>query len=128
MWKILVIDDDFGTRMLLREFLKDFANCVGMAHGAEGIEAYKLSVNENKSFDAILLDINMPQVGGMSVLKKIRAWEASKGIELGEGVPIIMVTGKKESVVDAFKFGCDDYIVKPINKADLIHKLSNVMD
>ena len=121
MWRILVVDDDFISRKLISEILKEKANCDVAVNGNEAIEAYNLSLKDNTPYDLILLDISMPEVDGIKVLKTIREMETQKGVTLGDGIPIIMVTAYEKPFVESFKEGCDDYILKPI-KADVIIK------
>ena len=123
MWRILVVDDNFINRKLLLEILRDKANCDIAAGGQEAIEAYDLSLQEDNPYDAILLDISMPEVSGLDVLRDIRGKEAGRGIELGRGVPIIMVTAFKEPFMESFNLGCDDYLLKPVDVAKLLEKL-----
>jgi len=123
MWKILVVDDDFVSRKLMLEILKDKAKCDVAATGREAIEAYNVSIRENDIYDLILLDISMPDIEGLEVLKKIRENEERAGILLGEGIPIIMVTAHEEPYITAFNRGCDDYMLKPINASVLLGKI-----
>ncbi len=123
LWKVLIVDDDFLNRKLILDILKNHAQCDVAVNGYEAIEAYNLSIRENKYYDVILLDIAMPDLDGIAVLHKIRENEARSGIKLGEGVPIIMTTAYVDPVVDAFNKGCDDYIVTPIDPEGLINKI-----
>jgi two-component system, chemotaxis family, chemotaxis protein CheY len=123
MWKILIADDDFYNRKLLVEILKGKADCDIAANGKETIEAYDLSVSEKKPYDLLLLDIGMPDIDGIQVLRKIRESEHLAGVNLGDGIPVLMVTGYKEPAIEAFNGGCDDYIIKPIDAKILIEKV-----
>lgn len=123
MWRILVVDDDFVSRKLIVEMLKGKAECDVAASGMEAIEAYNVSVREDHLYDLILLDISMPDIEGIEVLRRIRENEEKAGIMLGEGIPIIMVTAHEAPVMRAFNRGCDDYMIKPINAKTLIGKI-----
>ena len=124
MWKILIVDDNAENRELMAEILRDKAQCDSVPGGKEAIEAYTKSL-EGKPYDLILLDIEMPEIDGLSILRKIRESERERGIEAGagEGVPIIMVTVHKRPFLDAFYQGCTDYILKPVNPLKLIEKI-----
>jgi len=128
MWRVLVVDDEEANRRLLIEILKDRAECKTATNGQEALEVYDRAVKENSRFDIILLDIAMPGMDGMEVLKKIRGAEADAGIKLGEGIPIIMVTAYKTPFLEAFDAGCDDYIIKPINPKTLIAKIEEKVE
>jgi two-component system chemotaxis response regulator CheY len=123
MWRILVVDDNFVNRKLIIEVLKGQAECDIAATGKEAIEAYDLSIENDEPYDLILLDISMPEMDGMAVLEYIRKNELSSGIDLGEGIPIIMVTAYQEPFEAASQKGCDDYILKPIQPETLVSKI-----
>ncbi len=122
MWKILIVDDNLENRELLAEILRDRANCCMVSGGQEAIEEYNKSLKD-EPYDLILLDIEMPDIDGLEILRKIRQNEQDAGIDLGDGIPIIMVTAHKKPFLDAFYQGCTDYIVKPINPDKLISKI-----
>lgn len=122
MWKILVVDDNKENRELLVEILRDSAQCTAVDNGKDAIEAYNQSL-KNQPFDIMLLDIVMPEIDGLEILRKIRDIEKSVGIALGDGIPIIMVTAHKKPFLSAFYQGCTDYILKPIDADKLIQKI-----
>lgn len=123
MRKILVVDDTEMNSELLVETLCEVAHCDVRANGTGALEAFNQAVAAKAPYDLILLDIAMPDMTGIEVLKVIRADEKARGIKLGSGVPIIMVTAYKEPFMDAFNGGCDDYILKPIDVDKLIAKI-----
>ena len=125
MWNILVVDDDFLNRKLILGILQKHAHCDVAAGGKEAIEAFKASFSGEKPYDVILLDVAMPDVDGIEVLKQIRAFEESKGVLLGHGIPIIMVTAHKTTFMSSFNEGCDDFMLKPIDGAALIKKIAS---
>ncbi|MFT7460267.1 MAG: diguanylate cyclase (GGDEF)-like protein/PAS domain S-box-containing protein [Planctomycetota bacterium] len=104
--RILVVDDEVTIRMILRQFLENFDFTVTDANS--GMEAIRLL--DNGQFDLILLDVLMPDMSGLDVLKTVRQkYSISK-------LPIIMVTVNEESadMVKALSLGANDYVVKPI--------------
>lgn len=125
MRRILVVDDDFVSRKLMVEMLKTSAECDTAANGTEAIEAYNYSIRNNAPYDLIILDISMPGMNGIEVLKKIRENEEKARVMVGEGIPIVVVTAYHETFLDAFNKGCDDYMLKPIKKDDLIAKIDS---
>ncbi len=122
MWRILIVDDNLENRELLSEILRNNAYCFQAANGEEAIKKYNDSLKD-EPYDLILLDIVMPDVDGLQALRTIRQNERKQGIELGDGVPIIMVTAHKKPFLDAFYQGCTDYIMKPIEPVKLINKI-----
>ena len=123
MWRVLVVDDDFLNRKLILDILKGKAECDVAANGQEALTAYAHSLKKKEPYQVVLLDVSMPEVDGMEVLKSIRADEAKRGIRLGTGIPVIMVTGHKEFFMNSFSTGCDDYILKPFSPAALLGKV-----
>jgi len=105
--QLLVVDDSASTRELLSRYF-----------GARGFEvaqadcgATALSMIKQQRFNAVLLDISMPEIDGIEVLKRIR--ESHTRADL----PVIVVSGKTASldVRLALDLGANDYIIKPID-------------
>jgi two-component system, chemotaxis family, chemotaxis protein CheY len=123
MWRILVVDDNFTNRKLLLDILEGVAKCDIAVNGREAIDAFNHSLQTDDPYDLILLDIAMPEINGLEVLQIVRESEKKVGIQLGDGIPIIMVTAYKQPFIEAFDRGCDDYIIKPIDPDELIKKI-----
>ena len=101
--RVLVIDDQSLMRESLRETLTRAGYDVEAASdGAEGIERFS-----RDTFAAVVTDLRMPQVNGMTVLSRIQ--------EVGPETPVIVITGHGtvETAVEAMKNGAFDYITKP---------------
>jgi DNA-binding NtrC family response regulator len=105
---ILVIEDDYLARQAETVFLEDCGYAVSTAkNGAE------VQLLEGESFDMVLLDLGLPDIEGLELLRSIRArWPQS---------PVIVVTGSDDAqtAVKALKLGAADYLVKPVD----IHEL-----
>src|SRR5882724_11181000 len=112
---ILVVDDNALNRELLLEELSHRAFDVTTAAG--GREA--LTLLKLHSYDVVLLDIMMPGVDGLAVLREIRKTKA-----LAE-LPVIMTTARdtRSSVVDALDAGANDYVTKPIDLLVLMARI-----
>ena len=104
---LLVVDDNDMNRDMLSRRLRRRGFTVDLAEGGQKA----LDLLGTRQYDLILLDVMMPDVGGIEVLKKLR--KSRSAIEL----PVIMVTARdeKEDVVSALKAGANDYVTKPIN-------------
>jgi len=112
---ILIIEDDVEIQELLSHSLaKEGWKLLQAKTGEEGIKILK-SVKVN----CILLDIMLPGIDGLKVLKKI------KEIEQCAGVPVIMTTAKGEDsdIVAGLELGADDYVVKPYSLKVLIARI-----
>jgi two-component system, chemotaxis family, chemotaxis protein CheY len=120
--KILIVEDDFTSRLLLQQILSVYGECHVAINGREAVDAFVSAVKAGSPYNLICLDVMMPEMDGMDVLKSIRAMEEESGIISSKGAKIIMTTalGDPANVVGAFKSLCDAYIVKPVNKSKLL--------
>ncbi|MCI5064978.1 response regulator [bacterium] len=126
--KSLVVEDDFISRKLLQKILIGYGECDVAVDGEEALSAFDLALADETPYQVICLDINLPKLNGQEVLKKIRARESELGIEGLDGCRIIMTTGRddKESILTAFREGCEAYIRKPFSRAEIIAKLEDL--
>jgi len=124
----LVVEDDEASRRLLVHHLSKHGDCDSVEDGAEAIRAVTRSLLEKKPYDAIFLDIMMPNLDGMAALKKIRSLEDKSGLGQGMGARIVMTTAlsDEDNIMDAMADQCDAYIVKPIEKEKLTYTLSRL--
>jgi len=123
--KILIVEDDFVSRLLLKEILNIYGATETVVNGVEAVEAVRIALEANQPYDLICLDIMMPQMDGQEALKKIRSLEESLGIRSSNGSKIIIITALDDpkNVFTAFYGLCDTYLVKPIAREDLVKKL-----
>ena len=124
--KILIVEDDLSSRKFLYKFMSNYGDCDITVDGMEGLDAYLMALDEGEHYDLICLDIMMPKVDGVKVLKTIREMEKQRGIESERKVKIIMTTALNDVdlVKNSFDSGCEVYATKPID----IKKLENVME
>jgi two-component system KDP operon response regulator KdpE len=110
---VLIVDDERSIRLSLRTILSSIGFTI--VEAARGEEA--LALVRTAQFDAILLDINMPGMGGVEVCRIMRKNSAT--------LPIVMLTvqGNEDRKVDAFEAGADDYITKPFHLGELTARL-----
>ena len=80
--KVLIVDDDFITRRILKSIFTPYGDCDIAINGEEAIQAFRLAREEKKPYDLICLDIMMPEIDGHEALMKIR--EMEKAIETSE--------------------------------------------
>src|SRR5687767_9588933 len=115
--RILVIDDEPAIRDSLRMILEyEDYQFVGASSGHEG-----LALVQRDRPDLVLLDIKMPGMDGMEVLRKLRA--------LDETLPVVMISGHgtTSTAVDAIKSGAIDFLDKPLSSERVIVTLQNVL-
>ncbi len=117
MHKLLTIDDSKTIRMILARAFKEY-DCalIEASNGEEGLKA----AAEQKP-DVIILDITMPQMDGIQMLKLLR--------ERGDNTPVIMLTaeGGASSIEKASHLGVSDYISKPFQNEAIVEKVQKVI-
>lgn len=119
--KILIAEDDIVSRKYITRVLARFGECDVTVDGMEALDAYLLSVKEKNPYQLICLDIMMPKIDGVRVLKAIRTLEQQQGVPPNERVKILMLSAlsDKEYVTRSFEIGCEAYASKPINTEKL---------
>lgn len=111
---ILVADDDADARLVMRAALRKAGYEVRLAEGGEDA----LRQFRAEPSDMVMLDVDMPDLGGLEVCNVLRA-------EAGPLLPIVMVTGMDDlkSVESAYEHGATDFIAKPVNWALIGHRV-----
>jgi adenylate cyclase len=112
---VLVVDDDEGNRDVLGRVLQMKGYAVVLA--ASGPQALELV--DSNPVDLVLLDIMMPDVSGLDVLKALRASHPR------DALPVIMATAKDQpkDMVDALEMGANDYVTKPLDFAVVMARI-----
>lgn len=120
--RILIAEDDITSRRFLLKFLSQYGECDLVVDGMEALDAYLISVKDKNQYDVICLDIMMPKVDGIKVLKAIRDFEKQRGILPENAVKIIMITAlvDDEYAKMALELGCVGYVSKPIDIDKLV--------
>jgi DNA-binding response OmpR family regulator len=113
---ILVVDDERAIRRLLRMYLTDAGFTV--AEAADGAEA--LEQVRRGGIDLVLLDLNLPEVDGFEVTRRMREVAA---------LPVIMVTARTEEAhrVTGLELGADDYVTKPFSPLEVVARVKAVL-
>lgn len=111
--RVLVVDDEPAIRRALRPPLTELG--FEMTEASRGEMA--LEILRTEPFDAILLDVNMPGIGGIETLRRVRA--------ANPRLPIIMLTvrDREEEKVNALELGADDYVTKPFGVRELVARI-----
>jgi two-component system KDP operon response regulator KdpE len=108
----LVIEDEAGIRRFLRAALESQGfTCVEAGTGREGI-----AHAATRAPEIILLDLGLPDMDGLDVMRRIREWSS---------VPIVVLTarGKERDKIDALDGGADDYVTKPFSVLELLARV-----
>lgn len=116
--EILLVEDNVADAKLTIRALKKHNLCNNLIHLPDGAEAldfiFARGNYSERNIDnrpkVILLDLNMPKIGGLEVLREIRNNEKTKYI------PVVVMTSSKEDsdIIDSYKLGVNSYVVKPV--------------
>jgi two-component system, OmpR family, response regulator len=119
--RVLIVDDDARLFELLHSYLAQ--NGINAEPARDGQAALRLL--EAGGFDAVLLDIMMPGMDGLSVLRKIRDSNLGGSADL----PVLMLTAKGDETdrVVGLELGADDYLPKPFSPRELLARLRAVV-
>ena len=113
---VLLIDDDRQLGEMLTDFLRtDRLEVTACVSGEEGLDALR-----DGAFDLIILDIMLPGMSGLDVLKSLRQ---------SSDMPVIMLTARGDDVdrIIGLEFGADDYLSKPFNPRELVARIKAIL-
>lgn len=117
--KILLVDDSRTMRNIWKKVIMnlDGSEAVEANDGVEALSA----ISDNGPFDLMLVDWNMPNMDGLTLVKKVR--------ENDKATPIIMVTteAEKNRIIEAIKAGVNNYVVKPFTPETLMEKINETL-
>lgn len=114
--RILVVDDDYVSRVKLAAILQVYGQCDNAPNAAIAIELFKEAHKELVPYDIVAIDIEMPGISGSEAVVKFREIEAALEVGKGKTVKVIMVTAHKaiRDVTSSYYSGCDAYLIKPV--------------
>ncbi len=115
--RVLLIEDDASTAQSIEMMLKNAnLNVYTTDLGEEGIDLARFY-----DYDLILLDLNLPDMTGYDVLKKLRVLKVN--------TPILILSGldEAENKIKGFGFGADDYLTKPFNREELVARIHAIV-
>ena len=116
MSKLLVVDDEFRIRQLIRKYAEFEGHTVEEA--VDGMQA--IEVCRKNKYDLIILDVMMPELDGFSACREIRKFTDT---------PVIMLSARGEEYdkIHGFELGSDDYVVKPFSPKELMMRVNAVI-
>jgi len=117
---VLAVDDDMINLKLLKSMLKKSGNVKEVIEAKNGSDAIG-QLKSRDDIDLILLDIIMPIMGGIDMLKVVRADENLRQL------PIIVLTTDETKKVEALECGANGFLMKPIRNDDLLKKMATVI-
>ncbi len=116
---ILAVDDNAINLAAVEQALQDEYEVLPMIAGARAIKYLS-----RRTADLMLLDVKMPEMDGVQTLREIR------GMENGKNLPVIFLsaTNDDDAAQEGRRLGVMDYVLKPIDGADLKRRISRVLD
>ena len=110
--RVLIVEDDKNIRKFIQTILE--ANDYDVIASETGKEAYSLITS--RCPDVVILDLGLPDMDGMKILKEVRAWS---------NMPIIVISARSEDSdkIEALDSGADDYITKPFSVEELLARI-----
>ena len=117
MFRIMVVEDDSSTRLLMKAMLERNGYEVVLAEDGQAA----LELLDKEHVDLMLLDVMMPRMDGMQLTRTLR--------ERSNDIPIIMVTAKEAAPDrrEGFRAGTDDYLVKPVDEEELLLRITALL-
>lgn len=117
---VLAVDDDMINLKLLKSMLLKSGKVKEVIEAKNGSDAIG-QLKSRSDIDLILLDIIMPVMGGIEMLKVVRADDNLKQL------PIIVLTTDETKKSEALEFGANGFLMKPIRNEDLLSKMATVI-
>ncbi len=116
---ILLVDDSRAVRQLVKFMISRHIDS-DIQEAGDGVEA--VDKIKDQDFDLVITDINMPNMDGLSLVKKVRE-------EMDLKVPIIIVTtmGKEQDRDAGLNMGANSYVTKPIQAPELMREVTNLL-
>ena len=117
---VLAVDDDMINLKLLKSMLLKTSFITQVTEAKNGAQAIDL-LKSDESIDLVLLDIIMPIMGGIEMLKVVRADDNLRQL------PIIVLTTDETKKAEALECGANGFLMKPIRNEDLVKKMETVI-
>ena len=126
--RILIAEDDRISRTFMKEFMKEYGKCDVAVDGMEALDLFMDAVKKEDPYRLICLDIMMPKVDGLKVLRVIRAMEKQHDVPQEKRARILMTTALADLdyVDQAFNLGADGYAAKPIDTDKITEVIRNM--
>jgi two-component system, chemotaxis family, chemotaxis protein CheY len=125
--RILAVDDDVASRLLLQTFLSRYSECDVAVNGREAVEAFRSASAEGRRYDLICMDIMMPEMDGREAVRQVRALEETDRISRSDGAKIVIMTAVDDmkEMIGCFEDFSDAYLIKPVSLTKLLRHLKS---
>lgn len=124
--RTLIADDDDSCRLLLKDILAPYGECVLAENSSQALDLFRNAYNEEAPFELVCLDIMMPDLDGKEALSQMRGIEKKLKVSPNDQSIIFMITAlnSMQTVVSSFEGGgCNAYLTKPITRRSLLEKI-----
>ena len=116
--RILIAEDDHASRVLLQRFFSDYGDCDMAIDGIEALDAIILAHEDQEPYGLVCLDIMMPRLDGLKVLRKLREYETENKLSWSK-VLIITALAEEKTRREAVDAGCTAILSKPLDMEEL---------
>lgn len=123
--RILLIDDEAVALTKLELMLTNVGHCDKAADGITATDQFVRAIEENRPYDLITIDIELPDITGLELLNRFCALEEKNAIAPAKKI-MVTAHSKVDYVVEA-RDKCDAFIVKPLRKVALLEKIEALM-
>lgn len=126
--RILVVDDDYVSRVKLSKLLSAVGHCDNSPNGDIALRLFESAYTEGAPYGLVTMDIELPDINGKVVVTRMRALEKSWEILPRSATKILMITANTavKEVFSSYGEGCDEYVMKPIKPDDLVRTLTKI--
>ena len=126
--RALIVEDDDTTRLLLNAILSRYATCDTVQNGGQALEAVQKALQGGQPYDLITLDLVLPDLEGLEVLRRVRELERERNVVSRDAVRILIVTGAREDPAADYEFrnGSEAWLLKPLRERSLVEKLGEL--
>jgi PAS domain S-box-containing protein len=122
-YRVLIVDDQEISRLILKEILQNFhCNVDEACNGAEALKMIRKADSQNKGYSALLIDWKMPEMDGIETIKEINKMIQEKSLQT-KSPSILMLSGYNVQDIDIDSLGIEAFLAKPITSSSLFDAL-----
>ncbi|MDO9631551.1 MAG: response regulator [Humidesulfovibrio sp.] len=124
--RVLIVDDDFYSRVMLHDMMRPVAECHIAVNGEEAVGAFKKALEDGRPYDLVCMDLVMPEMDGQQALREMRGYEEDLGLSDMKRCKVVVISMLEDSreTNDAFFLGgADCFLVKPIEEERFMDEL-----
>ncbi len=126
--RALIVEDVFLIQRVIERFIEPYGTFRVSNNGKEALKIYAEYFFNGEAFNLVCLDIYLPEMNGLKVLKHIREFEKEIHLSEDERSKIVIISSVTHpgTLQQAYDLGCDYYITKPFSKDDVVRALKKL--